>query len=86
MYRRNHHERGDPCDPVEEVEVMTENIFKKYREAAGMTQAEAAKKLGLARQSMLSQIENGRKFPGFPLLCQLADLYGCKLDDFRQVG
>lgn len=65
---------------------MTENIFKKYREAAGMTQAEAARALGLEQSSMLSQIENGRKQPGFVLLFQLADLYGCKVDDFRQVG
>ena len=64
---------------------MTENAFKHYRELSGMTQSEAAKRLALS-PSMLCQIESGRKQPGFALLCQLADLYECKLDDFRKVG
>lgn len=45
-----------------------------------MTQLELAKRLGLARQGYVSNLEIGRKMPSLDLLVEIADLFGVTTD------
>lgn len=57
---------------------IAENL-KKLREAAGLSQAELAKRVG-TNQSMIAHIENGFKIPSLALTVELAFVLGVSLD------
>lgn len=54
--------------------------FKKAREKSGLTQQEAATKLGVD-QSAVCQWETGKSKPRATLLPKIAKLYGCTVDE-----
>ena len=56
------------------------NNLKMLRERAGLTQAEAAKKLGLG-VSTIAMWETGRRNPRVPLFAKIAEVYGCEIAD-----
>lgn len=56
------------------------NSIRAVREAAGMTQAELARKIGVTRQTLIA-IEQGRYSPTLELAFQLARAFGVGLDD-----
>lgn len=53
---------------------------KAARINAGMKQKEAAKELGIGRNT-LSGYENGTAIPKLDVAIKMAKLYGCSLDD-----
>lgn len=53
--------------------------FKKYRELAGLTQAQAAEKLGISTDSV-RRYETGFREPRATDLKHMAELYGCTAD------
>ena len=54
--------------------------LKRLRSAAGLTQPAVAAALGISR-SAVAMYEKGSREPELSLLCRLADLYGCSLDE-----
>lgn len=64
---------------------MAQNVYRRYREQAGMTQTQVAEKVGV-HPSMINKIEKGTRVPTLTLAGLLADLYGCTTDDFRRAG
>jgi DNA-binding XRE family transcriptional regulator len=56
------------------------SIFKLARTAAGVTQEQVAKTLGVA-QTAVSSWETGAALPRGALLVKVSDLYGCSIDD-----
>ncbi|WP_194396663.1 helix-turn-helix transcriptional regulator [Microbacterium atlanticum] len=56
------------------------NSIRAVREAAGMTQAELARRVGVTRQTLIA-IEQGRYSPTLELAFQLARAFGVGLDD-----
>lgn len=54
--------------------------FAKARENAGLTVAEAARRLNVST-SAVCQWESGKTFPEARRLAQLADVYGVTVDD-----
>ena len=56
--------------------------LREARRKAGLTQAEASRRLGKA-QSFLSKCESGERRIDFVELLILADLYGVDIDFFR---
>lgn len=56
------------------------NSVRAVREAAGMTQAELARQVGVTRQTLIA-IEQGRYSPTLELAFQLARAFGVGLDD-----
>ena len=56
------------------------NNIKQLREAAGMTQAELAAKMQLTTPS-ITKWELGRANPTYDNLIQLAEIFGCTLDE-----
>ena len=58
--------------------------FKEYRKKAGLTQAEAAKKVGVT-QSSISYWEKGKTTPSVESLFRMAEVYGCKIGDLVTV-
>ena len=59
--------------------LLAENI-QKYRKKCNMTQEMLADKLGVSTQAV-SKWENGKSAPDIYLLPQLADCFGCSMDD-----
>lgn len=59
------------------------NSIRATREAAGMTQAEAARQVGVTRQTLIA-IEQGKYSPSLELAFQLARLFGVAIDDLFQ--
>ena len=60
---------------------MSENMgMRELREAASLTQAEAAEKIGV-HQSTISWWETGRVFPHFKRLRRIAEVYHCSVPD-----
>lgn len=55
--------------------------IKEYRAQEGMTQAEFAKLAGVSPQAV-SKWEREQGYPDITLLCPLARLLNCKVDDF----
>lgn len=53
--------------------------LKQLRESAGLTQAEAAERVGLTRQA-ISSYESGRTRPDVEMLMKLSEVYGTDLD------
>ena len=56
-----------------------ENI-RRLREGAGLTQAELGKRVGVS-QSMIAQIERGRKEPSLALCRELVEALECRIGD-----
>ena len=54
--------------------------IKELRQAAGMTQAELAEKIGVSLQA-ISHYEHERRQIKVSMLMPLADALGCKLED-----
>lgn len=54
--------------------------IKSRREAAGLTQLELAKMLGVG-QSLVAQYERGSKQPTMPIGYELAKVFGCTVDE-----
>ncbi|MHA6847058.1 helix-turn-helix domain-containing protein [Ralstonia syzygii] len=52
----------------------------RRREQAGYTQEEVAEKLGLGRGA-IARVEQGIAIPTIVRLVELADLFGCRLDE-----
>ena len=58
--------------------------IKNKREAAGISQVEMSKRLGVT-QSAVSQWENGMVFPNAKMLPQIAKILNCSIDEIMQV-
>lgn len=56
------------------------NDIRAHREAAGMTQAELARRLGVTRQTLIA-IEQGKYSPSLELAFQIAREFARGLDD-----
>ena len=56
------------------------NSIRAVREAAGLTQAELANRIGVTRQTLIA-IEQGRYSPTLELAFQIARAFGMGLDD-----
>lgn len=56
------------------------NDIAKQRQNAGFTQEYVALKLGIVRSSV-AKWETGASLPRSSLLCRIAVLYGCPVDD-----
>ena len=56
------------------------NTIRATREAAGMTQAEVARYIGVTRQTLIA-IEQGKYSPSLELAFQLSRLFGMTIDD-----
>lgn len=63
---------------------IAENI-KAKRLAAGLTQTELAGEIGVD-QSLICQIERGSKTPNLLLAAQIAQVFGCMVDDLLRSG
>lgn len=59
------------------------NTIRATREAAGMTQAEVARRIGVTRQTLIA-IEQGKYSPSLELAFQLSRLFGVVIDDLFQ--
>lgn len=59
------------------------NTIRAAREAAGMTQAELARRIGVTRQTLIA-IEQGKYSPTLELAFQLARVFGVGLDELFQ--
>lgn len=55
-------------------------LIKKFREKAGITQMELAKKIGV-NQTAISQWERGSTLPSASKLPLLASILSCTVDD-----
>ncbi len=56
------------------------NKLKVYRAIQGLTQEEAAEKLGVSRQTVIA-IENDRYLPSLGLAFKIARLFGVSVED-----
>ncbi|HIE61723.1 MAG TPA: transcriptional regulator [Microbacterium sp.] len=56
------------------------NTIRATREAAGMTQAEVARQIGVTRQTLIA-IEQGKYSPSLELAFQVSRLFGMTIDD-----
>jgi putative transcriptional regulator len=59
------------------------NSIRALREAAGMTQAELAARIGVTRQTVIA-IEQERYSPSLELAFQIAQVFAVGLDDVFQ--
>lgn len=57
--------------------------FRKFRKRAGLTQTELAKVIDVT-QSAVGSWERGEAYPRVSKLKELADLYGCTVDELLQ--
>jgi putative transcriptional regulator len=57
-----------------------DNRVREHRERAGLTQDQAARRLGVSRQTVIS-IERRRYQPSLVLAHKLTQLFGCDLED-----
>lgn len=58
--------------------------LKKLREAAKLTQKQAAKKIGVV-QSSVSMWETGESIPQTKILVKIAEVYGCSVAELFQI-
>jgi len=59
------------------------NSIRMLREAAGLTQAELARRIGVTRQTLIA-IEQGRYSPTLELAFQISRVFDCGIDDVFQ--
>lgn len=59
---------------------LVTNTIRAHREAAGLTQADLARSVGVTRQTLLA-IEQGKYSPTLELAFQIARVFGVALDD-----
>lgn len=59
------------------------NTIRATREAAGMTQADLARRIGVTRQTLIA-IEQGKYSPSLEMAFQLARVFGTSLDELFQ--
>lgn len=57
-----------------------ENRLRQYREAAGWSQGELARRLGVSRQT-INAVETDKYDPSLPLALRLAQLFGAAVTD-----
>lgn len=57
-----------------------ENRLKKFREDAGLTQAELAMHLGVSRQTV-NAVETSKYDPSLPLALRMAKIFRCSVDE-----
>lgn len=57
-----------------------ENHLKDYRERAGLSQGELARRLGVSRQT-INAVETDKYDPSLPLALRMAKLFGCQVPD-----
>ncbi|MFC9984868.1 helix-turn-helix transcriptional regulator [Microbacterium keratanolyticum] len=62
---------------------LVTNVIREHREAAGLTQAELARQIGVTRQTLIA-IEQGRYSPTLELAFQIARAFRLPLDDIFQ--
>ena len=58
---------------------VVENIIRKYRAEAGLTQDELAQRVNVSRQSIIS-IERGRYTPSLALALKFARVFNTSVD------
>ena len=56
------------------------NSLRSLREAAGLTQADVARRVGVTRQTLIA-IEQGKYSPTLELAFQLCRVFGVRIDD-----
>lgn len=61
------------------------NSFRRYRILANMSQAEAAKRIGVSQQA-ISKWESGKTLPRILQAFKAAEVYGCKANDLVAVN
>jgi len=59
------------------------NSLRALREAAGLTQADVARRVGVTRQTLIA-IEQGKYSPTLELAFQLCRVFGVRIDDAFQ--
>jgi putative transcriptional regulator len=57
-----------------------ENHLKDYREKAGWSQGELARRLGVSRQT-INAVETDKYDPSLPLAMRMAKLFACHVPD-----
>ncbi|MFM6950912.1 MAG: helix-turn-helix transcriptional regulator [Novosphingobium sp.] len=57
-----------------------ENRLKELREAAGWSQGELARRLGVSRQT-INAVETDKYDPSLPLALRMAKLFGCAVPE-----
>jgi len=62
---------------------LVSNTIRSHREAAGMTQADLARAVGVTRQTLIA-IEQGRYSPTLELAFQIARAFSAGIDDLFQ--
>ncbi|MFZ1942523.1 MAG: helix-turn-helix transcriptional regulator [Acidobacteriaceae bacterium] len=56
------------------------NRVRELREGRGLSQAEFGEKVGVSRQTIYA-IEVGKYDPSLPLAFQIANQFGCRIED-----
>jgi putative transcriptional regulator len=56
------------------------NRVRELREGRGLSQAEFGEKIGVSRQTIYA-IEVGKYDPSLPLAFQIANQFGCRIED-----
>ncbi len=65
---------------MDAVNIVLATNIQKYRKQSGLNQVEFAKKLGVTFQAV-SKWENKKSTPDISLLPEIADIFGCSIDD-----
>ncbi len=65
---------------MENANIQLAANIQKYRKKCGLTQEELAKELGVTFQA-ISKWENAKSAPDILLLPQMADVFGCHIDE-----
>ncbi len=71
--------------PVEATDRLLWSVLRKAREAKGLSQTEAAPKIGIS-QSTLSGLESGRQGVAEDTLIRVARGYGLTLSEMLALG
>ncbi len=60
------------------------NRVREHRRAAGLTQEDLAKVIGVSRQTIIS-IERGKYIPSLPLALKIAAYFRCSTDEMFEL-